>query len=357
MPGPAAVPVTALRPSAAQPLLLPEGGTATVAQVEYEGRPYLFKRYHDEHRSAVRPGELDRLIAWQTRGSRADQQVMNAIAAWPRYAVWDRDGLAGMLIRPAPGAYFHRDRPRALDMLPDPGDGRPGERRDALAIRLNAFGHLVAAITWFHDRGVMINDLHAHNVLVSRFGDGVHLVDCDSMTGLHWRPVLPPPRNVAPDAMRAVIPGVDDPSQATDFARLAYVIISLLAGDEMEEIGEPTVEQLAGMIGDPMARFLCKALAMVVPVDDADRVWRVLGRSWREVAVWATAGGAEVTEPEPLWEPPLGTLLPPGFTFPRLDLSMLERPLVVPPQSVLERKRSGGVRAFLNRRFGVRWTI
>jgi hypothetical protein len=347
---PASVPIGDLRPSDTEPLLLEDGGTASVEQVEYAGRRYLFKRYHPEFRAVARTAELDRLIGWGASERRRNRSPLPAIAAWPRFRVHDRDGLAGMLIVPAPDTFFHLRRPRTLDLLPDDGDGQAGDRREKLAIQLNAFGHLIEAVLWFHRHDVVINDLHAHNVLVSRFGDAVHLVDCDSMTGRHWDPVLP--GNVAPDSMREVIEGVDDPCVATDFARLAHVIVSLLADEDVFEVGEPTVLQLAEMVGDPVARFLGQACRVGVFEQGSVRMWRVLGESWRARPAWATAGGVEIVEEQELWEPPFGRLLPAGFAFPRLAVGP-RRPLVAPRRAALEAVRPGRLRRCLTR-FGVR---
>jgi hypothetical protein len=336
---------TDLQPHRTEPLNLDDGGTAELTQADYRGRPYLFKRYHDEYRDKASSIELTRMLRWRESRSVTDQRTLAAIAAWPRYTVWDGDRLLGLLIPPAPATFLVGRRPRSLEMLLQPGDGRPGDRRDALAIKLNAFGHLIEAVTWFHDRGVVVNDLHAHNVLVSRFGDAVHLVDCDSMTGLHWNQVLP--RNLAPDGMREVIPEVDRPSVATDFARLSQVIVSTLLDEEVVQIGEKSVAVLTDMLSEPVATFLCAARLVPNFTADAAEHWRRLGGRWRAGSTWAAADAADISAPQPSWTPVGGPLLPDGFTFPRLDVSVLRLGLDLsgpdeapPPRRAIEADRA-----------------
>ncbi|WP_145830853.1 hypothetical protein [Actinoplanes teichomyceticus] len=259
---PIAVALAELRPLAERALTIDDGGTATVEHVEYRGRAVVFKRYQDSASAA----ELTRLIRWGRNLPAADRAALRGIAAWPQAMVYDGSRLVGLLVPLAPTGFITGGKPRSLDMLA--GDER---------VKRTAFGHLIAAVTWFHDRGVVVNDLAAPNVLVAAAGDGIHLVDCDSMVGEHWAPVLP--RNAAPEDVRDVVGDVDDPTAATDFARLAHAIICGLFDAEVVDIDDHDPE-LVRMVGRETAAFLCAARRMTLG-DEADAIWRLLGDAWR----------------------------------------------------------------------------
>ncbi|WP_433293012.1 hypothetical protein ACQP2F_29545 [Actinoplanes sp. CA-030573] len=304
------------------PLDLEDGGTAKVGQVTYAGEPYLFKRYHDELRDAVRPDELRKMLAWHRDRPAGDRAWLNVGAAWVRHLVWDGDRLAGLLLPQAPREFIAGRQPRTLDTLA--GD-------QPVAVKRNAFGHLIAAVAWFHERGVVINDLHAYNVLVRAAGDGVYLVDCDSMTGEHWAPVIP--GNLAPDQMRDVIPDVDDPRPEVDYARLAQVIVTTTLNLDVAQIaaepGDPVFDQLCGELTEPVARFLCAArTGQCGPAELAE--WARLGEQWRLPARasipmphrkpaldgWNPIGGPLLPRtglPRISWTGPAGVGGPPGI--------------------------------------------
>ncbi len=319
---PAAIQLTQLSTPSGPALHLDDGGTATLAPAEYGGRLYVFKRYRDEYRAAASARQLERILRWQQGCSPADQRMLTAVAAWPQSTVWDGDDLLGLLVPPAPSAFLTAGCPRSLDMLMQLGDGGPSQRRDALSMRLNAFGHLIATVTWFHDRRVVINDLYAHNVLVSRFGDAVYLVDCDSMVSPYWDPVLP--KNFAPDSVREVIPEADVPTVATDFARLAHVIICTLFDEEVVDLGADYIAELNELLTEPVATFVRAARTVSNHTEDAAVQWRVLGERWSETPSWGTAPAADVSEPG---EPVGGRLLPDGFHFTPFDTSLLAQGL------------------------------
>jgi hypothetical protein len=291
------------------PLVLEEGGTAKVSQVTYAGRPYIFKCYFDELRETVRPAELQRMLDWHDRRPAADRAWLNVGAAWVRHLVWDGELFTGVLLPQAAPEFIAGRQPRTLgDLAHTPPDG--GTRTDLQTTKLNAYGHLIAAVAWFHERGVVVNDLHAHNVLVRANGDGVYIVDCDSMVGDHWAPVLP--NNPAPDNMRDVVPGVDRPTRATDFGRLAQVILTTLLNLEVAEIAthseDPIFARLCELLTEPVARFVCATRDGAFG-EDAAAEWGRLGEQWRRPAR-ATAALATRVPPLDGWNPIGGPLLP-----------------------------------------------
>ena len=260
-PVPPAIPLTDLRPTAGRTLTIFHGGTAAVEEVEYRGSAALFKRYQVNASAAA----LTKLIRWGRNLPIADRATLRKIAAWPKARVYDGNRLVGLLVPLAPARFIADGTPRSLDMLAD------DER-----VKLAAFGHLIAAVTWFHDHEVVVNDLAAPNILVTETGDGVHLVDCDSMVGKHWAPVLP--KNAAPQDVRDVVGDVDNPTTTTDFARLAHTIICSLFDAEVVDIDDRDPE-LVRMVGQETATFLCAARRKVLG-DESGATWRLLGDRW-----------------------------------------------------------------------------
>lgn len=316
--GPDRVEIGDLTAAAADPLVLLPGGTATVSQVTYAGRPYIFKRYHDSVRATARPDGLQSMIDWYRRRSAEERTRLNVGAAWVRHVVWDDGRLSGVLLPQAPPDFIAGRHPRTLDDLPET-DGVGG--RDHVAVKLNAFGHLIDAILWFHGRGVLINDLHAHNVLARAGGDGVYLVDCDSMLGEHWAPVL---EHHAPDNMSDV-PSIDEPTTATDFGRLAQVILTLLLNQDVGAIAthtdDPIFAGLCDLVTEPVARFICATRDGTFD-EEAAREWRRLGEAWR-LPARAVRRSAN-REPAGEGYSPIGGPLLPLTDLPPLDLPAYE---------------------------------
>lgn len=320
----------------AEPLVLETGGTATVSQVAYAGKPFIFKRYFDGLREAVRPGELQRMLDWHHRCPAADRARLHIGAAWVRHLVWDGDTLAGVLVPQAPPEFIATAvhgplvtrQPRTLgDLTQSPPAA--GRGLDPDAVRLNALSHLVDAILWFHDRGVVINDLHAHNVLVRPDGDGVYLVDCDSMTGEHWAPVLA--YNPAPDAMREVVPGIDQPTVGSDFGRLAQVVVTTMLKDEVAGIathpGDTVFARLCDLLTESAARFVCATRdGTLGDLDHIAGEWRRLAGLWRRPA-WASVRPDARESVQDGWDPIGGPLFPHGG-LPRAVLTSPEHALL-----------------------------
>lgn len=259
-PVPPIVDFSGLKPLSGPALDIDDGGTATMTLVEFRGRAAVLKRY----RESASPAALTKLISWPRKLSLTDRAALRRMAAWPQALVYDGERLVGLLVPLAPARFIEAGKPRSLDRLPD------DER-----VKLTAFGHLIGAVTWLHDRGVVVNDLAPPNILVAGDGDGVHLVDCDSMLGEHWERVLS--HNAAPEDLQDLV-DVDNPTTATDFARLAHVIICGLFDAEVVDIDDHHSE-LVRMVGQETATFLCAARRMNLG-DDADAIWRLLGDRW-----------------------------------------------------------------------------
>lgn len=258
---PLKIQVADLRPLAEEALTIDDGGTATIDQVRYRGSTYVFKRY----RVLASPAELTKLIRWGRSLPVVERAALRAKAAWPKAVVYDGDRFVGLLVPLAPARFIADGQPRSLDLLGDDEQAK-----------LVAFGHLIAAVAWFHDRGVVVNDLTAPNILVAEAGDGVHLVDCDSMVGRHWAPVLP--KNAAPEDVRDVVGDVDDPTAATDYARLAHTIICSLFDAEVVDVDDRHPD-LVRVVGPETAAFLCAAKRMTLG-DGSEEIWRLLGDRW-----------------------------------------------------------------------------
>jgi hypothetical protein len=322
---------------------LPDGGAAELSQADYRGRTYVFKRYHEELRSVARADELGRMLRWRCGLGEDERSRLDAVAAWPRHIVWDGDRLLGVLTPRAPGAYLAGPRPRTLDRLAmtmDAGAGRTLGRSPE-SIKLSALGHLVDAVLHLHALGVVINDLYAHNVLVSAFGDAVLLVDCDSMTGEHWEPVLPV--NLTPEWIRTAVPGVDRPTRATDLARLALVVITTMVDPDLERIGPRDVAGLARLLGSAVdAEFVCRTLQEPDVGAVAVQQWRELGARWRTASATAAAPAPEIVLPLPLFDPVGGPLLPVGHALPRLDHESLHGLGLIPDLDLADPDRTPG---------------
>jgi hypothetical protein len=262
------------------------GGTAVLEPRRFRNRDYLFKRYEPEYVAQLAAKALSRLIAWRGELPDADRQQLDGYAAWPRYRVCDRGGqVLGLLTPCAHETYFHRHpttgalEPRTLETL------RMGTRSVPIEVKLNAFGRLIEAVGWLHRHGVVVNDLQPQNALYSRFGDAVLLVDCDSMTGAHWAPVLPLVQPVTFAEMRTA----SEPRPATDWAKLAVIVMQTMLEDEVEVPGAREATELTRLLTVDVADFVLHAIDPTRYRDtDRDR-WAELGRRWRQTRSRASA--------------------------------------------------------------------
>ncbi len=291
------------------PRIRPEqGGTAVLQPIAYNGRRYFFKEYNPDYRTEVDWDGLAALMAWRRELPAEDRSTLDAYAAWPRFMVLDEaSDLVGLLSPRAHRAYYADQssaewKPRVLEMLLPATAGLPvGTGRTPLEIKLRTFGRLIEVVLWFHDRGVLINDLQPQNVLFSQFGDSVHLVDCDSMRSGRWAPVGPV---VAPDDVWDQVPHLKKPAPATDMARLSWIAVQTLLEDEVLKIGREHAEKLADLLTPRVAAVLLESCQSGgdQTVDSAE--WRQVSQSWLSDGDTPTMAAARVPRPRRDPDPP-----------------------------------------------------
>lgn len=278
------------------------GGSAILEPVRYRDGAYLFKRYIDPFREQARVEELERLVAWQPAGD-VDRARLRGFSAWPRHTVWAGGSFLGVLT-PVAHPVFRAwqparriERPRTLAEL------MSGDRIDA-ADQRNAFSHLIEAVLWFHDRGVVINDLQPQNVLVDRHGGAVLLVDCDSTTGDHWGLVLDV---MAPENVQVQVPDFATPNRRTDLARLAWMIINATIGMAIVGVSRENHAALTGSVSGRFADFLCTVIR-TGRQSPADRhTWREMADAWRRPVQARVAVPVRPVVPPPVPRPSLPT--------------------------------------------------
>lgn len=297
------------------------GGNAELHYCRYDGAEYLFKQFTREHRAGMDEAALRRLILWRQRLPAAEQVRLDRLTAWPRHAVRDGDGLAGVLIPVAADRFLTRTRtgllvPRAVLALDGAGLGRA-----APAVTIVVLGRLIEAVRFLHRQNVVVNDLQPDNILCAVDGIevGVYLVDCDSMTSTrHWGRIAAP---AAPDLMHEVQPTWEIPTVGTDLSKLLWVVVRiLLEVPNQVGLGEADRELLAAAVPVGSRDLLLSLLDH--PADGI--IWDRLGELWSTGPLPRRHPTGTGPGRRPSW-------LPPGFAY---------RPAPGPPV-LPERLRSG----------------
>jgi hypothetical protein len=316
--------------------VIESGGNAHLSRIRYVGEEFLYKRFRDEYLLDVDERALRALVAWRGDLPAATRDRLDELAAWPRHLVRGGDGAVCGLLMPVAAHRFFRPRrdggrtPRTFyDLL--------AAHRSAAAPpaqKLTACAHLVRAVLWLHDLGVVVDDLQPDNILCATTGV-VYLVDCDSMVSPRdWGRVARP---VAPQIMSDVVTPDRPAGPDTDLHKLAGVLLWVLLDDAgVVRAGPAEHARLAATVSPEVADLLVGALD-VAPAPD---VWRRAADHWLELA--ATAGTrptGRAAAPRPA-VPPAGPARRPWLPA-DLDYRPGPAPAMFPPRYAL---RTGWVR-------------
>jgi hypothetical protein len=260
--------------------VIESGGNATLTRCRYRGDEVLYKEFRPEYLAEVDEPALRALVTWRWDLPAATRDRLDELAAWPRNLVRGGDGAVCGLLMPVAAHRFFRPRhtgertPRTFyDLL--------ASRRSAAAPlpqKLTACAHLVRAVLWLHDLGVVVDDLQPDNVLCATTG-GVYLVDCDSMVSPGgWGQVARP---VAPHIMSDVVAPGTAPAPDTDLVKLTWVLLwVLLDRFGLVRVGGDEHARLRAEISPETADLLFGALT----TRPAPEVWRRAADGWLELA-------------------------------------------------------------------------
>ncbi|MEV0129412.1 hypothetical protein AB0H83_13275 [Dactylosporangium sp. NPDC050688] len=276
------------------------GGNSSLHSCRLRGRPLLFKEYSPEHLKRVNATALGLLVGWRESLPADDRARLDQATAWPRHRVTDEHGrLHGVLMPAAPARFigrlsWNRPAPRTIGGLTRRSELGIVRAGATPAVKRMAIGRAAEAVLWLHRREVIVNDLQMENILSAADGSAVYLVDCDAMIG-PWGAVCPPQ---APPYMRDVVPDADNPTVATDLARLSWVAIGLLldAGPGIVEIPPGALRGLDG--GDQYGKLLtwtADPRGSDAPVTQ----WHELVSAWTGAGFADAGAGAEQPPIEP----------------------------------------------------------
>ncbi|MEU5691835.1 hypothetical protein [Actinosynnema sp. NPDC020468] len=176
---PAEVPVAEVGPGEQ----VGRGGASTVFALAGERKSLLYKKY-DELRGRV---ALDHLVHVHTELDVEQAAYARERLAWPVAVVLSGGRAVGTLVVRA-GAEFHfalptgRTRVRDLNhLLYEKRSERLGVVRATDRQKVELLRELVAVLSWLDVRGLVHEDLAAHNVLWSLDPPAVFVLDCDSV--------------------------------------------------------------------------------------------------------------------------------------------------------------------------------
>jgi hypothetical protein len=163
--------------------VLATGGSATVHTVLGQRKTLLYKRYGDSHHAA----ELDRLVDTHAKLTPKAAAFARTRLAWPVAVVCDGDRVAGVLIVRA-AQDFHvtlsASRTRVRDfnfLLYEKRAERLGVQRATDRQKVELLRDLVGVLAWLDERGLVHEDLAAHNLLWKLDPPAVFVLDCDSL--------------------------------------------------------------------------------------------------------------------------------------------------------------------------------
>ncbi|MFC4145119.1 hypothetical protein ACFO0M_02515 [Micromonospora mangrovi] len=310
------VPQAELRRLVDEDVLIEDGGNAVIYWCEYRQQRYLYKRFREEHRTAVDEAALVRLVRWRRALSPASRTELDQLAAWPRHVVYTDTGQLGGVLMPAAGPrYFRpvrdgRRTPRGLyELIGSPN--RPGA---PLAVRVSVLGRLIKVVRWLHRQGVVVNDLQPDNLLYhcAESGAAVYAVDCDSMVSpAQWGRTGP---LAVPDLMSEVLPVDTEPTVETDLTKLFWIVARVLL-DEPSAIGIGPRDQALLLGAVPAATRRHMTALLHDPTDQAS--WAALATEWN-VPLPPRSSPRRPPEPVPAALPRWshrGGWLPPGWSY------------------------------------------
>lgn len=162
------------------------GGASAVYTVLGQRKTLLYKRYGDSHHAAV----LDRLVDTHAKLTPKAAAFARSHLAWPVAVVRDGERVAGVLIVRA-AQDFHvtlsASRTRVRDfnfLLYEKRAEKLGVQRATDRQKVELLRDLVGVLTWLDERGLVHEDLAAHNLLWKLDPPAVFVLDCDSLRPL-----------------------------------------------------------------------------------------------------------------------------------------------------------------------------
>jgi len=267
-----------------------DAGNSTLRLCTYRNQSYLFKEYSTDFRAEVDDRALGELIRWREGLPPDDRDELDRVAAWPRFQVRDGEALVGVLVPPAPPAFYARtisgegSRPRSMDYLIRFSTGAGEVRGASVPDKKRAIGNAVAVLLWFHRQNVRVNDVRESNILCTADGRAVLYVDCDVMMG-PWGAVS---SGAAPEYLAALLRHQPDPfdfpTREVELARVAWLATFVLLDDF--RLRDVPADRLARHIGTADAELL-RRTARIEAVDIDD--WRELAEDWTDPRAVAIA--------------------------------------------------------------------
>jgi hypothetical protein len=273
-----------------------QGGNSKLYAWGGSAEPMVFKRF--EARYAARPLLLTGLrdqAAWRMRLPAEERRELDTFAAWPRRVVTLEGQLHGVLI-PRAGEVFlttdpidGRSKGRDLSTLADRGSAARSDQTTWLSRRvpaaLGVIGQLAHRIGWLHERGVLVNDLRAENVLITEDALESYLVDCDSMAG----PWGNGGGAAASDNLRGNLYDRNACSEAVDYEKLAWCVIRVVTTDSAltRHLPADVPRRLHAVMTRSAVGLVRASLDPTTYPEQPHR-----GRDWRELGtLWVLAAG------------------------------------------------------------------
>ncbi|WP_371784356.1 hypothetical protein [Streptosporangium subroseum] len=159
------------------------GGASTVYTMLGQRKSLLYKKYSEPHASA----ELDQLVDRYSGMNPKAAAYARTHLAWPVAAVHDDDRVVGVLVVRA-GQEFHVTLPASRTRVRDFNFLLYEKRAEKLGVeratdlqKVELLRDLVGALSWLDERGLVHEDLAAHNVLWKLDPPSVFVLDCDSL--------------------------------------------------------------------------------------------------------------------------------------------------------------------------------
>ena len=308
-----------------------EGGDAVVRRVQYQNRPAMLKRYHEQTLEELDEDALGRLVVWPQALPAHQREFLLARTAWPLGLVLEQQKTIGVLLPRAAPRFLelrHGDlQPRHATVQPRHATRMtrqveracPPYRYFEAPQKLARLGELMVLMQFLHGMDVVISDLQDKNVLVTdpESVPGVLLLDCDTML-IQGCAALPAK---APDHMVAGGGAAAKPSVREDYRRFGLLAVHVLAESNRATGIERT--NFLAFLRDSDVGLLERTLAGDLPPSDV-RAWTAAGRSWPRLAstsvrLWVRTDKDALVEwrrrapdwspspadPEPASEPPV----------------------------------------------------
>ncbi|ANZ34758.1 hypothetical protein BBK82_00355 [Lentzea guizhouensis] len=205
------------------------------------GEVLLYKRYVPDTARRASADQLTKMAEWRRSLGLADRAFLDERTAWIRNVVVDGRQARGVLLPPAPDAFWRLDNgasvPRDLTGLTLNAQRAKHRARDYVSVpqTIARLGHLLSTLSFLHRNEVVVGDHRMQNTLVSGvlLPPAAYLIDCDAMLlrGVNALP-LAEAQTMRPDHLEAWPSVPDERTDCFKFASMAVACIGKHAGLE-----------------------------------------------------------------------------------------------------------------------------